>query len=96
VPATLRALLDELVLSGQENKGVAHKNNVLQAQQHERLATLACHSAVRANRALTLLEMDALLRQMEGTPNADTCNHGRPTWFELSMGDLDKRFMRGR
>jgi DNA mismatch repair protein MutL len=91
VPATLRALLDELVLSGQ-----SQKNNVLQAQQHERLATLACHSAVRANRALTLLEMDALLRQMEATPNADTCNHGRPTWFELSMGDLDKRFMRGR
>jgi DNA mismatch repair protein MutL len=96
VPATLRALLDELVLSGQENKGAAQKNNVLQSQQHERLATLACHSAVRANRALTLLEMDALLRQMENTPNADTCNHGRPTWFELSMGDLDKRFMRGR
>ncbi len=96
VPATLRALLDELVLSDTAKNGVSQKNNVLQAQQHERLATLACHSAVRANRALTLLEMDALLRQMEATPNADTCNHGRPTWFELSMGDLDKRFMRGR
>jgi DNA mismatch repair protein MutL len=95
VPATLRALLDELVLSQNSLKD-SSKNNVLQAQQHERLASLACHSAVRANRHLTLPEMDALLRQMESTPNADTCNHGRPTWFELSMGDLDKRFMRGR
>jgi DNA mismatch repair protein MutL len=97
VPAMLphediAALVQDVIADSAADGGSHH----LDGATDRLLGTIACRSAIHAHRRLTLTEMNSLLRQMERTPRADQCNHGRPTWTQVSLQELDRMFLRGR
>jgi DNA mismatch repair protein MutL len=97
VPAFLAARdLEELVHRVSADLSADGASRGVEEALNEVLGTIACHGAVRAHRNLTIPEMNALLREMERTVRSDQCNHGRPTWTYVSLGDLDRMFLRGR
>jgi DNA mismatch repair protein MutL len=105
-PTTLAVRAMPVMLKQSEAEAAAHDviaelreygaSRALTERRDELLSTLACHGAVRANRILSITEMNALLREMEQTERSGQCNHGRPTWFQITLSELDKMFMRGQ